>query len=182
LLLDSLGAFTLSEATRLGRHLDELGNVGWWEDVLVPEDIDGYARLADALDLPICAGEQYSNRYQFRDLLRARAADIINPDVSRIGITDMKRIAFLADIHGVLFSPHQGMGGASYRAASVHLSAATPNFVILEGGESAAGPLANQLLKEPLVYKGGYAEVPNRPGLGIEFDEEALARITVDTQ
>jgi L-alanine-DL-glutamate epimerase-like enolase superfamily enzyme len=178
-LVDSLGAFTLSEATRLGREIDEIGNVGWWEDVLVPEDVDGYARLAQTLDVPICAGEQYSNRYQFRDLMRARAADIINPDVARIGITDMKRIAFLADIHDVLFSPHQGMGGAPYRAASIHLSASVPNFVVLEGGDAAGGPLVNPILKNPLVYKDGHAEIPNLPGLGIDFDEKALAAITV---
>ncbi len=178
-LVDSLGAFTLHEATIHGREIDRIGNVGWWEDVLPPEDMDGYARLADTLDTPICAGEQYSNRFQFRDLFRIRAADIVNPDVARMGITEMKRIAIMADAQGVLFSPHQGMGSAPYRAASLHLAAATPNFVILEGGNAADGPLVNPLLKEPFVYKGGWAEVPARPGLGIEFDEKALAGVVV---
>lgn len=176
-LVDSLGAYTLHEATILGRRLDQLGNVGWWEDVLVPEDVDGYARLAGAVNTPITAGEQYSNRFQFRDLFRVRAVDIINPDVARMGLTEMKRIAIMADVHNVLFSPHQGMGSAPYRAASLHIGAATPNFVILEGGDASGGPLVNPLLKEGFVYKGGYAEVPDRPGLGVEFDEEALARV-----
>ncbi|MCL5742723.1 MAG: mandelate racemase/muconate lactonizing enzyme family protein, partial [Acidobacteria bacterium] len=165
--------------SRLFRRLDQLGNVGWWEDVLVPEDVDGYAKLAEAVNTPITAGEQYSNRFQFRDLFRARAVDIINPDVARMGLTEMKRIAIMADVHNVLFSPHQGMGSAPYRAASLHIGAATPNFVILEGGDASGGPLVNPLLKEGFVYKGGYAEVPNRPGLGVEFDEKALARVVV---
>ena len=105
ILVDSLGAYTLHEATVVGRQLDEMGNVGWWEDVLLPEDLDGYARLADALDVAIFAGEQYSNRFQFRDLFQKRAVDIINPDTSRIGITETKRIAILADVHNVLWSP-----------------------------------------------------------------------------
>jgi D-galactarolactone cycloisomerase len=178
-LVDSLGAYTLHEATILGSRLDQLGNVGWWEDVLVPEDMEGYARLAEVVRVPITAGEQYSNRFQFRDLFRLRAADIVNPDVSRMGITEMKRIAIMADVHNVLFSPHQGMGSAPYRAASLHLAAAAPNFAILEGGNGANGPLVNPLLKEPFVYKGGYAEVPDRPGLGVEFDEKALGRVIV---
>jgi L-alanine-DL-glutamate epimerase-like enolase superfamily enzyme len=173
-LVDSLGAYKLHEATIIGRDLDQLGNVGWWEDVLKPEDVDGYARLADALDLPICAGEQLSNRFDFRDLFNARAADIINPDPSRIGITETKRIAVLADIHNLLWSPHSSMGSAPYRAAALHLCVSTPNAVILEGGESYKGPFGNRLLKTPLDYKPGFAKAPTSPGLGVEFDEKEL--------
>lgn len=178
-LVDSLGAYTLHEATIHGRELDALGNVGWWEDVLPPEDIDGYARLADAVDVSICAGEQYSNRFQFRDLFHKRAVDIINPDVSRIGLTECKRIAIMADAHNILFSPHSSMGTAPYRAAAIHLCASAPNSVILEGGLSYEGPFGNRLLKDPLGYHGGYVEVPGRPGLGVEFNEEELAKVTM---
>ncbi len=179
ILVDSLGSYTLHEATRVGRELDRIGNVGWWEDVLMPEDIDGYARLADALDVPICAGEQYSNRFQFRDLFHKRAVDIINPDVSRVGLTEYKRIAIMAHAHNVLHAPHSSMGSAPYRAAAIHLCAATPNAVILEGGEYHLGPLGNRLLKQPLGYRGGYVEVPTAPGLGVEFDEKELGKVTV---
>ena len=179
ILVDSLGSYTLHEATRVGRELDRIGNVGWWEDVLMPEDIDGYARLADALDVPICAGEQYSNRFQFRDLFHSRAVDIINPDVSRVGLTEYKRIAIMAHAHNILHAPHSSMGSAPYRAAAIHLCAATPNALILEGGEYHLGPLGNRLLKQPLGYRGGYVEVPTAPGLGVEFDEEELRKVTV---
>lgn len=178
-LVDSLGAYTLYEATIHGRELDALGNVGWWEDVLPPEDIDGYARLADAVDVPICAGEQYSNRFQFRDLFKARAVDIINPDLSRIGLTECNRIAIMADTHNLLFSPHSSMGTAPYRAAAIHLCVSAPNSVILEGGTSYEQAFGNRLLKQPLAYGPGYVEVPDRPGLGVEFDEAELARVTV---
>ena len=179
ILVDSLAGYTLSEATRVGRRLDAMGNVGWWEDILTPDDLDGYARLADTLDMPICAGEQYSNRFQFRDLFHLRACDIINPDTSRIGITETKRIAVMAEAHGVLFSPHSSMGSAPYRASAIHLCAAQANTVILEGGESYKGEFGNALLSTPLPYEPGSVGVPDRPGLGFEFDEEAVAKLTV---
>ena len=72
LLIDSLGAFKLYEAVKLGREIDRLPNIGWWEDPLMPDDLTGYPRLAEALDTAICAGEELCNRFQFRDFLAAR--------------------------------------------------------------------------------------------------------------
>ena len=131
ILVDSLAGYTLAEATRVGRRLNEIENLGWWEDVLMPEDYGAYAILADRMDVPICAGEQYSNRFQFRDLFEKRACDIVNPDTSRVGITETKRIAIMADAYNILFAPHSSMGSAPYRASAIHLCAATPNAVIL---------------------------------------------------
>ncbi len=179
--MDSLGAYKLHEAVIVGRQLDELGNIGWWEDALLPEDVSGYAKLADALDTPICAGEEVSNRFQFRDMFLQRAVDIINPDICRAGgITECRRIANMADTHGVLWSPHVSTGTALYISASIHLAAATANSVILEGGASHTRPFGNPLLKKPLEFEPGYAVVPEGPGLGVEFDEEKLARVTVN--
>ena len=179
ILVDSLAGYTLAEATRVGRTLDEIENLGWWEDVLMPEDYGAYAILADRMDTPICAGEQYSNRFQFRDLFERRACDIVNPDTSRVGITETKRIAIMADAYNILFAPHSSMGSAPYRASAIHLCAATPNAVILEGGESYMRAFGNAILKVPLPYKPGSVEVPDRPGLGFEFDEKALSRLVV---
>lgn len=179
ILVDSLAGYTLAEATRVGRTLDEIENLGWWEDVLMPEDYGGYAILAERMDTPICAGEQYSNRFQFRDLFERRACDIVNPDTSRIGITETKRIAVMADAYNILFAPHSSMGSAPYRASAIHLCAATPNAVILEGGESYKRAFGNAILKVPLPYKPGSVDVPERPGLGFEFDEDALSRLVV---
>jgi len=178
ILVDSLGGYTLAEASRVGRILDAQGNVGWWEDVLMPEDFEGMAILASEMDMPICAGEQYSNRFQFAELFDRRACDIINPDTSRIGITETKRIAILADVKNILFSPHSSMGSAPYRASAIHLCASCPNAVILEGGESYKQEFGDQILKTRLPYSPGYVEVPELPGLGFEFDEAELAKVT----
>ena len=185
LLIDSLGAFKLHEAISAGRKLDELGNIGWFEDALMPEDTASYPILAEALDTAVCVGETLSNRFQFRDLFSERGADVVNPDVSRAGgVTECKRIADMADTFGILWSPHVSSGLPPYVAASIHLAVATPNAVIMEGGNihnatDVGGSRGNVLLKEPLEFKAGMAMVPERPGLGIEFDEKELQKIVV---
>lgn len=185
LLIDSLGAFKLHEAISTGRKLDELGNIGWFEDALMPEDTTSYPILAESLDTAVCVGETLSNRFQFRDLFAQRGADVINPDLSRAGgITECKRIAEMADTFGILWSPHLSSGLPPYVAASLHLAVATLNAVILEGGNihnatEIGESRGNVLLKEPLEFKAGMAMVPERPGLGIEFDEQELQKIVV---
>lgn len=180
LLLDSLGAFKLSEASPLGHELDALGNIGWWEDPLLPEETSGFAALAAQCTTPICAGEELCNRFQFRDYFAARACDIINPDLCRAGgITECRRIAAMADAAGLLWSPHVSTGTALYMSASTQLAAATSNSAILEGGRAHEGPFGNALLREPLVYVPGFAQVPDRPGLGVEFVDRELQKVTV---
>ncbi len=178
--VDSLGAFKLYEAVQAGRRFDRLGNVGWFEDALLPDDQPAYPILAESLETPVCAGEMLNNRFQFRDLLASHGADIVNPDVCRAGgITECQRLAALADAFNVLWSPHVSTGTILYYAASLHLAVATPNCVIMEGGNKLQGPLGNALVRTPLRSDGGAAVAPDRPGLGIEWNEDALARVTV---
>jgi D-galactarolactone cycloisomerase len=178
--VDSLGAFKLYEAIQVGRRLDRLGNVGWFEDALLPEDQPAYPRLAAALETAICSGEMLNNRFQFRDLLVAGGADIVNPDVCRAGgLSECHRIAALADAFNVLWSPHVSTGTILYFSASLHLGVATPNCVIMEGGHKLAGALGNVLVRTPLRLEKGRAIVPDGPGFGIDWNEEALAAVTV---
>jgi D-galactarolactone cycloisomerase len=179
--VDSLGAFKLHEAIRIGRELDRMGGaIGWFEDALLAEDVSGFHILAQSIDTPICQGEALSNRFQFRDVFVNKGADVINPDVCRAGgITECRRIAALADAYGVLWSPHVSTGTVLYVAASAHLQAATPNGLAMEGGHKLKGPLGNVLLKQPLAVEAGRFVVPDGPGFGVEFDEDALRRVTV---
>lgn len=185
LMIDSLGAFKLHEAIQVGRKFDELGNIGWFEDALMPEDTLSYPVLNEALDTAVCVGETYSNRFQFRDLFLKRGADVVNPDVGRAaGITECKRIADMAHTFGVLWTPHVSSGFPPYVAASLHLAVATPNAVNMEGGNihsatDIGGSRGNILLKEPMKFEPGHAYVPEGHGLGIEFDEKKLAKIIV---
>jgi D-arabinonate dehydratase/D-galactarolactone cycloisomerase len=178
--VDSLGAFKLYEAVQAGRRFDALGNVGWFEDALQPDDQPAYPILAESLETPVCVGEMLNNRFQFRDLLSTRGADIINPDVCRAGgITECQRIAALADVFNVSWSPHVSTGTVLYFAASLHLALATPNCVIMEGGRKLEGALGNALVRTPLRIDKGAAIAPDGPGFGVEWDEAALARLTV---
>jgi L-alanine-DL-glutamate epimerase-like enolase superfamily enzyme len=182
LAVDSLGAFTLAEAMRAGKELDRIGNIAWFEDPLLPDQMLQYPELARAVDTAICAGEALSNRFQFRDLLQARGVDMVNPDLCRCGgITEGRRIVWLADLFGVVWAPHVSTGTAPYMAASVHLAVSTPNAVMMEvyDGYKHDGPFGNKLLQAPLDFGPGYAKVPERPGLGVEFDPKALASVTV---
>ena len=145
----------------------------------MPEDYEAYSILAARMDVPICAGEQYSNRFQFKELFERRACDIINPDTARIGITETNRIAIMAETYNILFAPHSSMGSAPYRASAIHLCASSPNAVILEGGESYKQAFGNGILSTPLPYKPGHVEVPDLPGLGFEFDEKELSKFVV---
>ncbi|HEY0874801.1 MAG TPA: mandelate racemase/muconate lactonizing enzyme family protein [Vicinamibacterales bacterium] len=177
--VDSLGAFKLYEAVQVGRTFDKLGNVGWFEDALQVDDQPAYPILAESLETPVCAGEMLNNRFQFRDLLSSRGADIVNPDVCRAGgITECQRIAALADAFNVSWSPHVSTGTALYFSASLHLALATPNCITMEGGRKLEGPLGNALLRTPLRIENGAAVPPTGPGFGIEWDEAALARVT----
>lgn len=180
--VDALGAFHLNEAVRMGRELDRIGNIAWFEDALLPDDLPKYPELARAVDTAICAGEMLSTRYQFRDLLINRGADIVNPDLGRAGgITECRRIAWVADVFGALWAPHVSTGTAPYMAASIHVAVSSPNCAMMEvyNGNKQDGPFGNRLLQEPLDMGPGYARVPVRPGLGVTFDEEALAAIRV---
>ncbi len=178
--IDSLGAFKLYEAVQVGRRFDRLGNVGWFEDALLPEDQGAYPALAEALETPVCSGEMLNNRFQFRDLLASHGADVINPDVCRAGgVSECQRIAALADAFNVLWSPHVSTGTALYFSASLHLAVATPNCVIMEGAQKLEGPLGNALLKTPLRVDRGRAVVPEAPGFGIDWNEDALAAFIV---
>ncbi len=180
-IIDSLGAFKLHEAIQIGKELDQLGNIGWWEDPLMPEDDSGYSVLSDTLDTAICKGEVFSNRFQCRDLFASKAIDITNVDICRAcGITESRRIAEIADIFGIVWTPHVSMGSLPYFAASIHLAAATSNFLIMENGGQSEGPLGNVLARKPLQYVPGYAIVPEQPGLGVEFDEQALSKVIID--
>jgi D-galactarolactone cycloisomerase len=180
--VDALGAFRLNEAVRMGRELDRLGNIAWFEDALLPDDLPKYPELARSVDTAICAGEMLSTRYQFRDLLINRGADMVNPDVGRAGgITECRRIAWLADVFGALWAPHVSTGSAPYMAASIHMAVSSPNCAMMEvyNGNKQDGPFGNRLLREPLDMGPGYAQVPERPGLGVDFDEQALAAVRV---
>jgi galactonate dehydratase len=174
---DANWIFDVDEALVLGRAMHELGYF-WLEEPIVPEDVAGYRRLREKLDIRLAAGESEHHAFGARDLIASRAVGVIQPDVARSGgFTETRRIAYLAHAFHVAYAPHVGASGAVCAAASLHLAAAMPNFLTFEC-MTFENPLRLRLTKEvpgdPDALVDGMAAVPQGPGLGIEVDRDAV--------
>ena len=127
---------TLSSAIALGRRLEAI-DATWLESPLVPEDIGGLVELSRALDLPVASSEWTRTRWDLREAFERRAFDIAMPDIGRTGLTEGMAIATLADTYNIPIAPHIGGGGIVSIVASIHYSAAIPNFFIMEHNRHA---------------------------------------------
>jgi L-alanine-DL-glutamate epimerase-like enolase superfamily enzyme len=158
-------------------------NLFWMEEPLPPDDLEGYARLADAVDTRIAAGEEQSTRWEFTDLMDRGRIDVVQVDISRAGgLTESRRIAHMAHQRNLPCIPHAYSTGVLL-AASVHWVAAIPNgsFVeyTVEESPLATALTGTGLLRNPLRAVDGWITVPDGPGLGIELDEEVVARYRI---
>ncbi len=166
LAADHFGHLNLESCIRLGRALDPF-TLAWYEDMIPWQFPEQWLRLAEAVTTPVCTGEDIFLKEGFRPLVEHRAVGVIHPDVMTSGgIMETKKIGDYAQDHGVAMAMH--MAGSPVAAlASVHVAAATENFLALEN-HSADIPRWNDLvdgLPKPLV-KDGYIDVPETPGLG----------------
>jgi len=141
------------------------------EEPLRPENMEALAQVRAKSPVPIATGEMLYTKWEFRDLLRAQAADIIQPDVCCCGgLTEMKKIAALAEAEYVTVAPHNPMGPLA-TAVNAQFSATAPTFLILEYHVDTESP-RRDLIEEPYEMADGYLILPDRPGLGITLNEE----------
>ena len=147
------------------------------EEPVQCQNVDVLADLARKTHLPIATGERLFTKWGFRDVLEKGAASVLQPDISHAGgIFELRIIAGMAESYYAAIAPHCPLGPIAL-AASLHLDASIPNFLIQEQVSLGEG-----YLKEPFQNKDGFIEVPTGPGLGIELDEEAMAdKIGYDT-
>jgi galactonate dehydratase len=146
----------------------------FYEEPLRPENIAAMGRLHQKIDIPLATGEMLVTKYQFRDLIAANAADILQPDLLLCGgLLEAKKIAAMAEAEYLTVAPHNPMGPIS-TAVSAHFAISTPNFLILEYVPDNAGP-SRELILQPFKYADGWLDVPDTPGLGIELNEKAFA-------
>jgi D-galactarolactone cycloisomerase len=149
--------------------------VFWLEEPLFVEDIAGHAELRERGKVPIAVGENLNMCYAFENFMVRGAVDYLQPDVARAGgITEIKKIAAMAVKHGVPISFHTWGDGVAL-AASVHLSAALKNSIVMEL-DYTYNPLREELLREPLAVKNGCLIPFDKPGLGVELNLDALHR------
>ena len=186
LLADANHAYNGYSALRMGRVL-ERHDVLWFEEPVPPEDLDGYRRLRQSLDLAIAGGECEFMRYGFRRLFESGCVDIAQPDLCAAGgISEWVKIHALASSFGLATIPHVWGSGIAL-AAALHVLAATPPFPYsalpqpltnepLVEFDRNPNPLRDELLRAPLRLVDGCLPVPDGPGLGVQVDESLLQR------
>ncbi|HET6609593.1 MAG TPA: mandelate racemase/muconate lactonizing enzyme family protein [Rhodopila sp.] len=183
LMIDANHAYDAVEAIRLGRRIED-ADIGWFEEPVPPEDLDGHAAVKAALSIPIATGECEFTRIGFRPLLERRVADIIQPDLCAAGgLSEGKKISDMALAYGVRMAPHVWGTGIAV-AAAVQLLAVMPWWTppSLEPVEPmlefdrTEHPVRSALLQTPVAPAHGYVTVPTGPGLGIEVNRDVLTR------
>lgn len=177
LMCDAHGTFSVPEAKRFCRMVEEC-NLTWFEEPVTADDKRGYAEVRAATAIPIAAGESEFTRHDFRDLIDARAVDVLQPDLAICGgITEAMRIAALASAYNLKLAPHLWTGAPAF-AAGMHVAAAAPAGFILEYS-LGANPLLHDLIEEKFTVEDGMIEIPERPGLGLTINQDFVRRYAV---
>jgi L-alanine-DL-glutamate epimerase-like enolase superfamily enzyme len=182
LALDANNAYSsVAEALAATRAFEQAaGSSGlWWmEEPLSPDDIAGHARLAQELETTVATGEIHQTRWEFRDLITSGAADLLQPDVGVLGgVTEWMRVARAAETFGLPVAPHW------HANVHAHLAAATPNCLTVEHFAMEKDIYNFERLLTPesrLAVGDGCVQLSDRPGTGVEFDPDVVARFTVD--
>jgi len=173
------------QAAQLGNLIADFDPL-FFEEPMRMENIEAWGRLKAQLRCPLATGESYYSRFEFLRLLQVAGADIIQPDICVVGgLLEMRKIAAIAEAHYVTIAPHNPMGPLA-TAINVHFSAAQPNFKILEyrlptGAAYDSEGITDsdehtRYVGDPYLPRDGYLELrPERPGWGVEIDEDYLA-------
>src|SRR5262249_42574619 len=128
------------------------------------------------ISLPVVTGEEIYTKTEFREVLERRAADIINPDVCNCGgILELREIAAMAEPHHIAVSPHNYNSTTVGLAATLHAAAGMPNFLITEYFVNFEA-VGQAIARSPFRVENSHIVLPTSPGLGIDLDEDALAR------
>ena len=174
LLIEGHGRFDIPTAVRIGHRLEEF-SIHWFEEPLPPDDLPGMREVKERVRVPLSAGERLYNRYEFRRFFELGCADYVQPDVSHAGgLLEMRFLASEAEIRHLGFCPHNPSGPVA-NAATLQLAACVPNFSMLEMMMTDV-PFRADICDEKLVMRKGCMEIPDRPGLGIELNEQELLK------
>ena len=166
------GQFSTAGAIRVAKILEEFDPF-WFEEPVPPENIDEMARVAAHTSIPIATGERLVTKFEFAELLKKQAAQVIQLDVGQCGgILESKKIASIAEAHYAMIAPHMYCGPIA-TAAAVQVDTCSPNFLIQEYN---GNDLHQQIFKEPIKFENGYITPPTGPGLGVDLDEAVVRR------
>lgn len=186
LMADAYMGWDVPYAIRMIRMLEDAGlNLRWVEEPVIPDDIDGYAKIRRSVATPISGGEHEFTRYGFRELINREAVDILQPDVNRVGgITEARKIWALAAANNLEVVPHAGQMH-NYHLVMAHLNSPMAEYFPPPGEDAALDDdtLFWELFTGEPRAEGGFITLPARPGLGLELNEEHIRewRWTGDT-
>ena len=168
LMVDANQGLNVTKAIRLGRELEKY-NLAWFEEPLQAYDLAGSAVVANALDTPIASGETEYTRYGFHDMLERKSADILMPDLERVGgVSEWLKVAHMASAQDIPVSPH------IFTEHSLQLCAAVSNVNYAEHM-----PWFTELFNEKMELVNGDIIIPQRPGMSFSFDPDAVGRFTI---
>ena len=178
LACDMHGRYDAGTAKRVAKELEPF-RLLWLEEVVPAEDIDAMADVRHSTSTPIAAGENLYMRWGYRELLDKNAVDIIQPDLQKTGgLSEGRRIANLAQTYYVPVAPHCVVSPIGVMATA-HACASIPNFLVCEWHWINFPGLWQNWVKEGEIIQRGYVTVPEKPGIGVEMNEEVARKAQV---
>lgn len=178
-MIDAHGRFDVPTAIRAARALTAVADLHWFEEPVPPESYHGLSQVREAIGVPISVGERLHTRWDFVPIFEEKLADFVMPDVTWTGgISELKKIAIMAEAYNIPMSPHDASGPVNVMAGA-QVMATVPNFYRLETSSFDLSKY-DPMLAEPLDNAGGRLRLPDGPGLGISFDRDYLRSRVVD--
>ena len=174
IFIDANNGYYAKQAIRMAKEFEPY-RVGWFEEPVLADDIEGLAAIARAIDIPVATGEHEYTKFGFKDLIARGGADIVQPDVGRVGgITEWMKVAHLAHAFNLPVAPH------AYQLIHLPMACATPNLKIVEylGVVEEADRIWYKEFPEP-DKDGMWSPDPDKPGLGLELDSVAIEKYMV---
>jgi len=172
LLIGTHGQMTPASAIRLAKYLEPFDPL-WFEEPVPPGQAEAMAQVAQKTSIPIATGERLTTKYEFSELLKHKAAAILQMNLGRVGgILEAKKIAAMAEVHFCQIAPHL-YNGPIGAAASIQLATATPNFLMQESIGTWDGFHAD-ILQQKIDWQDGYIIPNSKPGIGVELNMDVV--------
>ena len=171
--IDFSSRWNLPCSMQIAHSLEPYG-IMWLEDLMLPDNLTAYVSLARETSIPICISERLATRFRFREMFELHCVGVAMYDITWCGgISEAKRISYMADTYKIPTAPHTG-GGPVLWYASIHTATSLTNFYIMESVYHLYNDVYPHFLKNVPVPVNGYVSAPETPGLGIEIREEAF--------
>jgi L-alanine-DL-glutamate epimerase-like enolase superfamily enzyme len=172
--VDANNGYYAKQAIRMSQIFEDY-DVKWFEEPVLADDVEGLAAVARATTIPVATGEHEYTKFGFKDLIARGGADIVQPDIGRVGgVTEWLKVAHLAHAYNLPVAPH------AYQLIHLHVACATPNLLVVEylGVVEEADRVWYTEFPEPV--NGMWSPDPNKPGLGLELDPDAVRRFRAE--